>query len=507
MAQNKLNHASRWLGAIVSLAKRMLDMIFCYPTDRLGRFLGGVGILGLFVFGLYVWGTFFSWGNIPFDFLDWGEVTGPRYALLRDAAEKGIIPLHAGNTTALRGVTDRYFSIADTPFSPQYLLLPYLETGQYIFYDVLLQYSIGFLGLVLLYRKYRLSLASFSLVFLLFSFNGNITTHLAVGHSNWVGYFLTPFYILLVLALVEKERVGWRWILGFSLVMLAILLQGHFHLWLWCLMFLVPLALFNWRLIRPVLLAGIFTGLVCLPRLLPPSLALGGVTQEYLGGFSSLTDLVGSLIVLNDPLTALHDMTDTFPLNPWETDFYIGLLGFALVVGFGVMAPLWRDRSKKSLHVQILVACLVMSAFSIGAVFAQVVQVFTIPPLTGERVTSRMFILPLIMALVLAAIFAQRELERRKLDAWAQILILFAGGILFHDLNQHLQAWAVRYLDPMVYLYPKIPFDPAQHTIVNHSDPIYVSMLLGGSFVAVLALAFLIWMAIKESRQPMAFDR
>ncbi len=458
-------------------------------------------MLGLFVFGIYLWGTFFSWGNISFDFLDWGEVTGPRYALLRDAAEKGMIPLHAGNTTALRGVTDRYFSIADTPFSPQYLLLPYLETGQYIFYDTLLQYAIGFFGLVLLYRKYRLSLLNFSFLFLLFNFNGNITAHLAVGHSIWVGHFWIPYFILLVLGLVENEKVGWRWILGFSLVMLAVLLQGYFHLWLWCLMFLALLALFNWRLVRPVLLAGIFTGLVCMPRLLPPSLALQGITQDYLGGFASLTDLVGSLIVLNDPLTAWREITDTFPLNPWETDYYIGLLGFVLVVGLGVLLPLWRDRSKKSLQVQILVACLVITAFSIGDVFAQVVRVFTIPPLTGERVTSRMFILPLITTLVLAAIFAQRELERRKLEPWVQVLNLGAGGMLYHDLNQHLQAWRIRYLDPMVNLFPKMAFDPAQHTIANHPDPVYVTMLLGGSIVALLALAFLIWMAFKEGRR------
>ncbi len=511
MELNLLNRLSRWLAAILHLSKRILDIIFFFPTDRLGRFLSGVGILGLFAFGIYLWGIFFSWGNIPFDFLDWGEVTGPRYALLRDAAEKGILPLHVGNTTALRGVTDRYFSIADTPFSPQYLLLPSLETGQYIFYDVLLHYSLGFLGLVLLFRKYRLSLSSFSLIFLLFNFNGHITIHLAVGHSNWVGYFLLPFYILLVLDLVEKERASWRWILGFSLVMLAILLQGHFHLWLWCLMFLVPLALLNWRLIRPVLLAGVFTGLVCLPRLLPPTLALDGVTQEYLGGFASLTDLAGSLIVLNDPLSALHEMTDTFPLNPWETDFYIGLLGFALVVGFGIWLPLRRERARKSMQVQILVACLVLAAFSIGEVFAQVVRVFTFPPLTGERVTSRMLILPLVMILTLAAIFAQRELARRKPEAWVQILILISGGILFHDLNQHLQTWSVRYLDPMVYLYPKIPFDPAQHTIVNRPDPVYVIMLLGGGAVAVLALVFLIWMAAREgrhtaNRQPAGLD-
>jgi hypothetical protein len=500
MEQQKPSRARVWFERGLRLSERLLAVGFAHPSDRLGRLLGGLWLAGLLVYGAGLWGAFYSWGNISFDFLDWGEVTGPRYALLRDAAEKGIIPLHAANTTALRGVTDRYFSIADTPFSPQYLLLPYLETGQYLFYDTLLLYAAGFCGLVLLYRKYRLSPASFSLLFLLFNFNGYVTGHLAVGHSIWTAYFLLPFFILLALELVEKQAVGWGWVLAVSLLLLAVLLQGFFHLWLWCLMFLGLLALFNWRLIRPVFLAGLFTGLVCLPRLLPPALALGGITQEYLGGFASLTDLVAGLVVLRDPLTAVHPLTDTFPLNPWETDYYVGLLGFAFLLGMGVLQPLWRDRSKNALQVQILFACLVLAAFSIGDVFAQVVRVFTFPPLTGERVTARMFIMPLATVMALAAIFLQRELDRRKPPAWIQVLFLGAVGLVFHDLNQHLQAWRIRYLDAMVELFPKMPFDPVQHTTGNHADPTYLAMLVGGSVAALLALAFLAWRATGERR-------
>ena len=117
-----------------------------------------------------------------------------------------------------------------------------------------------------------------------------------------------------------------------------------------------------------------------MPRLLPPSLALSGITQEYLGGFSSLTDMIDGMIVLRDPGRAIHTITDTFPLNVWETDYYIGLLGLALLVIFGIWLPLRRNRSRLSFQVQILVACLIFGAFSIGEVFAQFIRVFTIPP-------------------------------------------------------------------------------------------------------------------------------
>lgn len=500
MPEQKEPCARRWCSALLRFGEEFLASIFSPGTGWVTRGMVMVFFLILLVWGIRRWGIFYSWGNISLDFLDWGEVTGPRYALLRDAVEKGVLPLHALNTTALRGVTDRYFSIADTPFSPQMLLLPYLQTGEYLFFDTLLFYCLGFAGLLIVYRKYRLSPFSFLLLFLLFNFNGSITSHLAVGHSIWTGHFLLPFFILLVLHLVEHGQAGWKWILGMSSFMVLLLLQGSFHIFLWCLMYLALLPLVNWRLWKPVLLAGVFTGLLGLPRLLPPVLALSGVTQEYLGGFASLTNLVEGMIVLRDPQNAIRPVTDTFPLNFWETDFYIGLAGFGLMLVWGVVIPLFRDRSRTSVQVQLLVPSAIMAAFSIGDVFARVVSIFRIPPFTGERVTSRFLEIPMMVILFLAVIFLQRELDRRRIGSLGQFLALLAAYLLYHDLNQHLEAWRIRYLDAMVDLFPKMPFDPAQHTIQNHADTLYTGMMTGGLVVTLLALVFLLWMLVREGR-------
>lgn len=481
------------------LVERGLDALVHPAHDRFSRIIAAIFLFGLVVYGVRLWGVFYSWGNLSFDFLDWAEIVGPRYALLRDAAVKGILPLHAANTTALRGVTDRYFSIADTPFSPQYLLLPWMELGQYLLLDTLVFYGLGCLGLIGLYKKYHLSPLAFLLLFFLFFFNGNMTSHLAVGHSNWAAQFLLPYFVLLVFHLVERGRVGWKWVTALAVLMAVLLMQGAFHQYLWCLIFLAVLALVNWRLIKPVLVGGAATLLVTLPRLLPPSLALAGITQPYQGGFPSVMDLWNGLVQLQDPVRAVKPITDTFPLNPWEMDFYIGLLGLAFVVFFGIVVPLKRDRTKQSFQVQILIPCLVLTALSIGQVYARVFSIFRVPPFTGERVTSRIFILPLVFVLALAVIFFQQELARRKLPSWGQILALGGGYLVFHDLFQHMQAWRIRYLDAMVNLFPKMPFDPAQHTLQNHADPVYVGMLVGGAGVALVTLAALGWLAWRKN--------
>ncbi len=145
MAEQKPGRAPSWgergarVGDVVGdVAKRLLDALFYPAEDRFSRVVGWAWLIGLLLFGLYLWGIFYSWGNISLDFLDWAEVTGPRYALLKDALTKGQIPLHAANLTALRGVTDRYFAIPDTPFSPEVILLLFMGIGQYLFVDTLI---------------------------------------------------------------------------------------------------------------------------------------------------------------------------------------------------------------------------------------------------------------------------------------------------------------------------------------------------------------------------------
>ncbi len=483
-------NGSRWI-------EKGIDFFFFYRTENLARIFRITWLVGLYLWGLYLWGGFFSWGNISLDFLDWGEVTGPRYAMLQSAARQNELPLHAASQASLRNVTDRYLSIADTPFSPQYYLLRFLSIGQFIFLDTMLFYTLGFIGLVIFFYRYKLSPWVFGVLFLLFNFNGNQTIHLAVGHTIWVGQFLMPYFVLFVFSLAERQRAGWGWIMGLALLLLTVLLQGAEHLFVWCLLFLGTMALFNLRLLKPILLGGIFSVLVSLPRLLPPALELSGITHEYLGGFASLTNLLEGLVLLRDPDTIAAVMhSKTFPLNGWEVDFYAGLAGTFLVLFFGVYLPLRRDHQKNSVPVQVLLPCLVLAVLSLGSVYGVLIQRLPIPPFTGERVTSRMFILPFLFALFLGVIYLQKWMDRTFPDGFGQKMVVPAGLLAlslveYHDLGQHLQAWSIRYLDGLTYLYPKLAFDPAQHVISNHADPVYTAMLISGGVVALAALLFM----------------
>jgi hypothetical protein len=183
----------------------------------IGRWASYAWYLGLLGLGAALWGYLLNWGDIPFGLHDWAEGTGHRLAFLQNAVRSGTLPLHMPDGSALRNLTDRFAAIPDTLLSPQVLLLGFMELGPFVLANTLLLYACGFAGLLLVARQLRLSAFAFGLVFFLFNFNGHVTDHIVVGHMHWAGYFLLPYFVLLVLKALDGAT-GWRWTLTFSLV-------------------------------------------------------------------------------------------------------------------------------------------------------------------------------------------------------------------------------------------------------------------------------------------------
>ncbi len=187
------------------------------------RWITWTWLAALYLAGVCLWGHFFSWGQFPLGFHDWAHISGPRLTFLKDALVQGLPPLHISDPDPsdpypLGGITDRFLAIPDQILSPQVILLRILPIEVFVAGNVLLLYSLGYAGLLWLKRKFSLSLVAFTILFLLFNFNGHILAHFAVGHATWGGYFLFPWFAILVFQLVEGER-GWTWIAKMALLL------------------------------------------------------------------------------------------------------------------------------------------------------------------------------------------------------------------------------------------------------------------------------------------------
>ncbi len=481
----------KWIDGPRDFFERFIAALYITDHARTTRWTNRIWYAGLYMFGAAAWGFFLNWGKIAFDIHDWTQ-EGPRYYFLRQALLAGKLPLTIGSDLAS---TPNFLAIPDTIISPQIVLLRFLEPGMFVLFNSLFLYSLGFIGLLLLRRKFKWSAVTFSFVFLLFSLNGHPIAQIAVGHSMWISYFLLPYFVLLVYELIEGEA-GWKWVTYMALLVLGVNLNGGFHFVNWTLLFLLLLGFTSRRYLAPVLKATAFSVLVSLPRILPAALEFGGDGRSFISGFFSLTDMLSAFVTLKPPEQALNGMYSAF--GWWEADTYTGALGLLILVVFGVYMTLRDSTADSADHRRLMGAMLAMAVLSLGKVF-QPITLLPIPLANTERVSSRFIIVPVVILMVLAGIALERFLRARSWGLGTRIASLLVLGVTAHDLLQHARLWRVANMD---LLFTSTPVD-IRAAVLTQADPQYVGALLIGLGIAAVTLVFLLIMIRRENAHEM----
>jgi len=493
------------LKPFLSAIDRLIEALFHPDTEKKHPWLSWIWFVGLYLVGVILWGIFLNWGSIPFDYQDWAEVTAPRLAFLHDAVIKGALPLHMPDSSALRGLTDRYLAIPDLLLSPQVILMRFLQVGPFILVNTLLLYTLGVLALLWLRRRFALSLFTYSVLFFLFNFNGHILGHLSIGHANWAGYFLFPWLVVQTFRLLDGRKdlqfdrsrhAFWGWAAQTALLLFALFLQGAFHQYVWWLIFFGLLALVSWKNFWAIFKALVFAVLISMVRIGPAMLVAGQYDTQFLGGYPSLAHLLWAMLIPRGPWEALAG-TLGFPFNTlswWEFDLFLGLIGTATVLYFGVFRWM-KNRNNGSLYPELLLPLLAMATLSIG----QVYRIFMVVPLlAGERVSSRLFSLPLAFLIILAAIEMQRWLEQAHLGTATRLAGWMGLGLMVNDLLLELRLWRVT---NAAVNFPVTAVDLSIKVVANHPDPPYTTALGIGTVVSLVSIAVLLFLAWREVRK------
>ncbi|MCJ7624180.1 MAG: hypothetical protein MUO76_11805, partial [Anaerolineaceae bacterium] len=307
--------------------------LFDFQAEKRFTWQSRIWLAIVYASGLLFWGIFLNWGKLELYFEDWGYVTIPRLAFLQHAVRNLTLPLHMPDSSSLYNVSDRFLAIPDVILSPQILFLGILDWMSFILFNVLFQYTIGFWGLLKLRLRFRLSLAAFLAAFLLFNFNGHITSHLAIGHLNWGGYFFYPWFALMIFRFVEGER-SWRWVLFGSLVFFLVFLQGSYHQYIWMLIFFGVTGIVYWRNFFAAFKVLVFANLLSMVRILPAVTHAGEFDWELLGGFPLMRYILDVMISAQAPETGAAYKAFLNPLGYWEFNLYVGLLGVLFLVLF-----------------------------------------------------------------------------------------------------------------------------------------------------------------------------
>jgi hypothetical protein len=445
-----------------------------------------VVLIVLFSLGAFHWAWFINYGDVSFRIHDWGQ-EHVYYSVIRQGINTGSIPFHMSMRFHQ---TDRFMSIPDTNYMPWVLALPGMSVGRFIMVDLLILYALGFIGCLLLMRRYRLSLIPFTLFFLIFNFNGHIVSHLAVGHTAWSGYFLLPFFFLFLFEMLDGDGTRAAPLkLGF--ILFAMMLKGSFHLYIWCLMFLVFLVIFNWKYARSALGAIVISAVLSAFKLIPAAYTLLGRQEKFIWSYPTFRDLLDAMITIR--LEAPERLRYWGNAGWWEFDMYVGLIGLAVLVYFGVYLRFSRSDDLKDLKYGALdLPIVLMTLFSLSYLHAFLTRL-PIPLLRSERVATRFVLLPVVTLALLSALRLERALGRigRGVKTWAVgIAALAAMALAFLD---HSFLWSVSRLERITQL----KVEPPVPGLIAREDPGYKLIVAVAIFITVAGLIALAYMLVR----------
>ncbi len=458
------------------------------PPSLLRRWSILLFLIGLYLLGYVHWTLFFNLGS-PETFktmFDWGREFH-YYNGLRDGLLKGEIPYHVAVPDHH---TDRLLGIPEVILSPQIVLLRFMEPPQFVLVNTLLAFSIGFIGLLCLRARYRLSLLPFTMLYLIFNFNGHIAAHLGTGHAIWTGYFFFPLFIWLFLRAYEEPRAGPHWI-PISLVLFLIVLQGFFHGYDWCIMLLVLAAIWNPGMRRTAVLSILASFLLSACRFWPGFMTLWEKDQGYISGYTTVLDWLAGMTVsrgFDYPPTGGY-----FGNLGWsEFNYYIGVVAFAFLLYFGIYRRVRPEPGAERWSFAGLDIPLgIMTVLSFDY-FLAITRFIPLPLISTERVASRFFGLPLLFIALFAAIRMQHGFCARK-HRWETWMFLWAGALqTLFTLWDHTSLWnPFRIMDDVVRKMGQKP----ENWVVQRPDPLYRAVVLVSMAVtlATLVVLLILW--------------
>ena len=480
-------------------SRRLLGVLFVRANEGgWTRWLAALVLVGLFALGVQHWQAYYTAGNVRLDTQDW-RLTRTYWDTVSYAIDTRQIPYFTAEGIAH---TERFIGDPDPAWNPLLAFADRVTPAEFALINTLIFYSVGFVGLLLVRRRYGLSLVSFTVLFLLFNFNGFITSHITVGHFSWVGYFFYPFLILFLLEMVEDDdRAALRAGLKTGVVIAVMALFGSFHMIVWWGWALVLFGPFTPRRLPAVLAALASAGLLSAYRYLPVAFGMSDYEMDFRTGFPTLQYLLDGLTAVRTfdytyQLESALDLRALTGLKWWEFDMFISIVGFLFVAGFGIILRFVRLEPLRRLRYgELDMPIALMAAFSMAALYEPIFNM-PLPFLNSERVTSRFFIIPLLLLLVIACIRFDRLLPEIARGVRSRILVLVLIWQMSTALSLHSYLWHISRLEARfreIYgTMPEEPVIPWQTRTLDQGDWLYIlSLPVGIVITLVAALAWL----------------
>lgn len=495
----RYDHAFLWALFLTGIAHWIVFFLLVRPEG------GGIELIGIPPWKWFEYRVF----NVNDQFHDMNYM-----GVLREALRTFTIPFHVPDLGKMNHVASRFFGATTYITSPQIILLYWFEPMVFMIVNQLLMYSIGFYGCLLLRRRYHLGIIPFAFLFLVFNFNGYFVEKTS-GYGSWeLGYFLMPYFLLLIFWAAELRPDDYRsqirlgiWL---GLVLAGITHQGSLNLLIHCTTLIVFWGVVNYRLWRFSSVSILVAFSAGFMRLLPMTLTRStGVNTHYWvwGGYATPEHLVQGLV-------GLHGILDP-PQFAWhEFSLYVGLPGLFLLVYFGIWAPFMRFGWTRFCGWSAMaVPCILMVVISCRH-WKHLIIPNWIPFLNGEGTTMRYMIIPLLIVAVIAAVnfqgFVLKYWSRKRVRYLLIFLLTAVAAFLFthssiwrmHKVQHEFDSWIAQHADEILSGELTVrEYYTAHHKLVLHirndpEDVLYIAFVwigLAGTCLSMAVAAWWLW--------------
>jgi hypothetical protein len=216
-----------------------------------------------------------------------------------------------------------------------------------------------------------------------------------------------------------------------------------------------------------------------------------GEVYKFMGGYRSIAEIFQSMTIPSIPGSYVNPPLVNALTGSWEYDLYIGSIGLGFLLFFGIFRWL-AHREGQQRYFALAIPILVLVVVSLSSVF-QWVQASPIPIFKGERVSTRIIIIPFLFLVLLAVIQLQRWLNHTRRTVFSQVAQMGVFAVGGFQLWQHFQPWQVVNAAAS-FRFP--PFVVSAWHVANHLDPAYdqtLSISLTASALALWVILLLVW--------------
>jgi hypothetical protein len=419
----------------------------------------------------------------------------------KDALVSGTIPFHVPDLGRVFTIKNRFLGAVMWTMSPQIILLYLLDPFTFAVINLLIMYSVGFYGCMLIRKHYQLGLIPFAFIFILFNFNGHFVEKVTAYGPGQMGYFLLPFFILLIMRaaqpklLDKRQQVRIGLLLG--LVVSGIYYQGSMHFFIDSITFLFIWGIVNykfWRLTASTFAAAFSTAAV---RLLPTAVTFGAAANRHDWPGYTPTMLFRAVLLTNTQLSPPH-------FAWWEYSLYIGWVGVFALLFFGLWGSFRKYEWVKFKGWQSLaLPCFIMFFLSLLRFKNLLIPRF-ISLLNGESKPSLYMIFPLLFLVVIAAVNMEEYLNiyRKSIFIKSGLTALLVAMAL--SIFNHSRIWRLHRVQSEFdwvtanRIWGELPSPNIVLSIKNNmADTLYVYSFWVGLFISVAAFILVIWWLIK----------